>query len=197
MKFSVNWFETSGKANFEKYLADLKNRSNLRFLEIGCFEGQATRWMLENILTGKGSEITVVDTFEGSMEHKDSEVAEIKDLGNGHLLNRFKENIAEFLDQKVSIIVGKSQDALQILPVEYFDFIYIDGSHTAYDTLTDAVISFMKLKQNGIIIFDDYGWHGYEDETLNPKIGIEAFLNCFKGQYELLFMGYQVGIKKL
>lgn len=100
MNFTVNWFETSGKQNFENTLSFMKGVEGLRFLEIGCFEGQATRWMLENILTGKGSEIMVVDTFEGSMEHKDSQVAEIKDLGNGNLLARFKENIAEFLEKK-------------------------------------------------------------------------------------------------
>lgn len=197
INFTVNWFETSGKQNFENTLSFLKGRKDLKFLEIGCFEGQATRWMLENILCGDNAEITVIDTFEGSMEHKDSNVAEVKDLGDGNLLKRFKENVAEYLDKKVSIIIGESQDAVQILPKEYYDFIYVDGSHTAYDVLSDAVIAWRKLKKGGIMIFDDYGWHAYEDETLCPKLGIDNFMACFKGQFEIIFSNYQVGVKKI
>ena len=45
---------------------DLEAKPDLRFLEVGCFEGQATIWLLENVLTDTSSRITVVDTFTGS-----------------------------------------------------------------------------------------------------------------------------------
>ncbi len=66
-------------------LSPLQALPDVKFLEIGCFEGtfplrntvtssraivtraagRATRWMLENILTGEGAHATVVDTFAG------------------------------------------------------------------------------------------------------------------------------------
>lgn len=63
--------------------------------------------------------------------------------------------------------------------------------------MTDSVLAFMKLKNGGIMIFDDYGWKGYEDETLNPMLGIDSFLKCFNCQYQLLFSSYQIGIKNM
>lgn len=192
--FTVNWFETSGQANFEKYLAEFKDKPNLTFLEIGCFEGQATCWLLDNILTNNDAIIHVIDTFEGSMEHLDK-TAHIENLGE--LFDRFLNNIGS--SYKVLIHPGKSQEVLQneIKIDRTFDFIYVDGSHTAYDTLVDAVLAFQRLKVGGVMIFDDYGWNGYAEDYLCPKLGIDSFLNCFKGQYELLFKEYQVGIKKL
>lgn len=193
--FSVDWFNTSGRANFEKYLAEFKGKPLLKFLEIGCFEGQATKWILDNIFT-KGDLITVIDTFEGSMEHKDSNVAEIKDLYS--MLERFNENTKGY-DDNIIIKIGRSQEVLRNIPFcDCFDFIYVDGSHTAYDVLEDTVLAFRRLKSGGIMIFDDYCWNGYPDDlTLNPKLGIDAFLDCYSGQYELLFKEYQVGIRKI
>jgi predicted O-methyltransferase YrrM len=39
---------------------------------------------------------------------------------------------------------------------EYFEFIYIDGSHQAPDVISDAILSFHLLKSGGVIAFDDY-----------------------------------------
>ena len=38
--------------------------------------------------------------------------------------------------------------------INYFDFIYVDGSHQAPDVLFDAVMAFKLLRKNGIIAFD-------------------------------------------
>jgi predicted O-methyltransferase YrrM len=38
---------------------------------------------------------------------------------------------------------------------EYFDLIYVDGSHHTDDVIVDAIKSFELLKIGGIIIFDD------------------------------------------
>ena len=67
--YSVDWFSNNIPIWDQVFdLAKLKGKENIKFLEIGCFEGRATNYLLENILTGEGSEIHVVDTFEGSRE---------------------------------------------------------------------------------------------------------------------------------
>lgn len=68
-KFSHDWF-SHNIPNWKKWLRKYKGKSSLSFLELGCYEGMATRWLLDNILTRRRSVITVVDTFKGSIEHR-------------------------------------------------------------------------------------------------------------------------------
>ena len=66
---------------------------------------------------------------------------------------------------------------------EYFDLIYIDGSHQAPDVLSDAVQGVNLLKIEGVMIFDDYLWQerltGGVDLVRCPKPAIDAFVNIF------------------
>ena len=104
--FSADWHSHNIPALTE-VLAKFKGQSNIRALEIGCFEGKGTLWMLENILTDKASRITCIDTFQGSAEHAhfgmSFETARLK----------FQTNIGD--DPKVSLIVGKSHAVLNAL----------------------------------------------------------------------------------
>jgi len=65
--YQSNWFDQN-IPYWSVYLDRFKGLPNLTFLEVGCFEGRATTWLLKNILTDKTSKIIVVDTFEGSPE---------------------------------------------------------------------------------------------------------------------------------
>jgi predicted O-methyltransferase YrrM len=196
MVFQYDWFDTSAKKNFEIYLARFKGKQNLVFLEIGPFEGKATVWLLENILTDAGSGIVCVDTFEGSDEHK------ALGVDTKNLLDTFLENIRQY-SNKVTWRQGKSQEVLRtyISPTTYtsptFDFIYIDGSHRAPDVLEDAVLSFRALKKGGLMIFDDYEWKYNDDPIESPRIAIDAFLDIFVKEYKLLLKGYQVVLEKI
>lgn len=197
-RFGYNWFEVSAKSNFNKYLSKFKGRDGLRFLEIGPFQGNATCYMLDNILTGSDCTITCIDTFLGSLEHKELEV------NCDNLFNIFSSNISEWKD-KVIMLIGKSQEELRRDHLRYpiYDFIYIDGSHTSPDVLEDAILSFRLLKADGIMAFDDYLWkmpesiNSITNELDSPGHGIDCFLNIFKGQYNLLLKDYQVWIEKI
>lgn len=191
MKFKYDWF-SHNIVRWERYLSHLAGRNNVLALEIGCFEGRATTWLLENILTHRTSRITVIDTFEGGMEnidHKDK-------IDN--LRNRFESNISSWKN-KVKILVGYSYEKLRAIKVKpIYDFIYIDGSHVAKDVLEDAVLSWRLLKVGGILTFDDYrDWNFYNDPLLCPKMGIKAFLSIYENQYEIVDEDYQIAIRKL
>ena len=88
----------------------------------------------------------------------------------------FLRNI-EQSDHKEKFKVKRGYSNVEILKFEddYFDIIYIDGNHESEYVLEDAVLSFRKLKPNGIMIFDDYGWGG-PDLTIR---GIDGFLNGY------------------
>lgn len=183
--FTKNWHDTAAPF-WSMYLGHLKDKP-LTYLEIGCYEGKSLHWMFQNILTSSQSYATVVDTFDGSDEHKEED--------KRNLYKRFSENIKDY-SHRVKIIVGKSQEELRSIDRK-FDIIYIDGSHKTSDVLEDAVLSWRLLKKDGIMIFDDYTWHFFKDELQNPVIGIDCFLKAFAGQYNEIFKAHQVIIRKV
>lgn len=191
--YTNDWF-SGNIGNWERILAEFKGKPDLRFLEIGCYEGKATHWLCSNILTDPTSKITVVDTFEGSIEHKklaptDFSVVEAN----------FRENLAEFIrTDKVDIYKSESQKYLREISGAVFDMIYVDGSHTAPDVLEDAILAWRLLKNGGVMIFDDYAWDAYKDNPeLNPRLAIDSFLAVMTGKYTLLLKDYQVAVKKV
>jgi len=190
--FTTDWFSDNINL-WSNILEGFKHKPNLNFLEIGCWEGRATCWLLENILTDKSSKITVVDTFGGSPEETG-----MNGLDFENVLSRFKHNIQEHSD-KVTIHEGYSNHVLKQLGNEpLFDFAYIDASHTAYGTLEDAILTHPLIKKGGIIIFDDYKWKdpNLPSITDSPELGVNCFVHAFSDFYELVFVGYQVGIRK-
>jgi len=172
-------------------LAEFKNRLNLRFLEVGTFEGQSAIWVINNILTHPSSKIVCVDTFEGSSEHPGMGI----DISA--IETTFRHNVAVARgEERVEIRKGYSQEILRTLPLTSFDFAYIDGSHLAADVLTDAVLTFPLLKKGGILVFDDYHWDMDPDPLRRPQIAIKAFMKVFKGQYHALHHDEQVFLRK-
>lgn len=57
----------------------------------------------------------------------------------------------------------------------FFDIIFIDASHEAIDVLSDGVLSWNILNENGVLIFDDYKWDKLENYHFRPKVSIDAF----------------------
>jgi len=196
-KFSVDWF--SGHIPIWNYfLHQYKGKPSLNFLEIGSFQGKASVWLLENILTDKTSKLTCIDTFEGSIEHHIN--PEYKSMLTS-LYDIFRHNISYFEDQ-VIVIKDKSENALYLLKKNTYDFVYIDGDHHSRAVIQDAILSFPLLKIGGIMIFDDYTWgiNNENDAKYNivaPRPAIDAFLLFYREKIEILNINQQVIIKKL
>lgn len=182
MKFTQDWF-TSNIGNFEA--AKLVLPDNKRILEIGCFEGRATCWMLQNMLADDGV-IYCVDTFKGGQEHEGIDLSRLRDV--------FEENISACAKptQEVKILENLSFKSLAMLIMAElkFDFIYVDGSHEIQDVITDACMAFQLLKPGGVMLFDDY--EGTED----MKTAINTFLVTHRHKCKLLTMNYQLAIQK-
>lgn len=162
------------------------------FLEIGAYEGRSTAWTVENMLVD-GGEIIVVDTWEGGEEH--ATMAPMPDVEG-----RFDYNASlmrvKFPDRHVTKNKATSYDALCGMRSAQFDFVYIDGSHKAKDVLTDAVLAWPLLKPEGIMVFDDYTYGLRRDILHRPKLAIDAFVNIFSEEIELVHAGMQFIIRK-
>ena len=172
--YQTTWFDQNIPF-WTSVLARFKGQK-VSALEIGCFEGRATVWLLENILTHPESKITVVDTFGGSPEFP------LFNIDNSKIRQNFDQNTASF-KEKINVFACKSESVLPLLDNNIFDLIYIDGSHTSLDVLRDGVISYDLLKLGGSIIFDDYNWDTGKGEKERPHEAIQSLIKIWGGFY--------------
>jgi len=190
--FTQDWF-THNTTNFEDSKKRLGNVNSI--LEIGCYEGRGTCWMLENMLADTGS-ITCIDPFLGVDNPERADPG----LRYKPLEDRFNYNVAvsKKPTQTVNVIPSGSYTALAALIVAgmQFDFIYVDGDHAGEAAMTDACMAWGLLKQGGIMMFDDYFWDHVPDVLDRPKMAIDAFMNTFSRRFTVTTVGYQIGIQK-
>ncbi len=139
---------------WERHLKKYAGFPGLQILEIGCFEGMATCWLLDEILTDADAKITCIDIFEGVLAFQINNPEEHQVVEKNFDFNIEKNGSG----YKVNKIVGFSQEVMRSLPLNSYDIVYIDGSHKASDVLEDAVISWRLVKSGGMIIFDDYNF---------------------------------------
>lgn len=185
-----NWFQSDGLANFEYYVKPFAELP-VRLLQIGAYTGDASVWLFENALKHPDSILVDVDTWQGS------------DEPSHHQMNW--SSVEQLYDQKTfyarklrKIIKQKSTSSHFFKNnTEQYNFIYVDGAHTARGVLEDAVNSFNALAIGGIIAFDDYQWSAGLGEVNEPKLGVDAFWSVYKKQLEVVLVGYQCWFKKV
>ena len=194
-EFEFDWFSQHIDL-FAEQLAAHVGKPNLRYVEIGCLEGRSTVWLLENVLTDPSSRLHCIDPW--GYPKKEYE-------------ERFDNNVALAEAEHPGRVIkhrGLSGDVLPTLEAGAIDAVYVDGSHTAWDTLSDLVLSWRLLRIGGIMICDDYPLDNtieFSDGEASfpvvplverPKLAIDAFMQCFEGRYRLLHMDWQVWLER-
>jgi len=161
----------------------------INYLEIGTFYGANILSVAKTYGLHNNSKLYCIDPWEDYDEY-----SEYKNQ-QSTIYSSFINNI-ENSGVKDKIIINRGYSNLEIPKFQdnFFDIIYIDGNHEPEYVLEDAVLSFRKLKINGIMIFDDYGWGG-PDLT---KKGIDGFVNGYHKRIQYLdIKESQVFIKKI
>jgi predicted O-methyltransferase YrrM len=178
------WFHVAEK-NFETLLAPLKGKPNLKFIQVGVFTGDATVWLMDNILTDKTSTLLDIDTWEGSDEdaHRSLNFEDIHAF--------YRERTKDYHNLK-SVKIS-SGEYLPLMEQDSYDFIYIDGDHTEAGVRKDIINTWHLLKHGAILAFDDYLWQGSAD---CPKVAIDWFLHEYQDSVTVLENGYQVWVQK-
>lgn len=197
-EYTQNWFQYAEHIWPEvmKHLPERRDRR--RIMEIGSFEGRSAVWIVENIMF-PNDQLLCVDTWEGGDEHHSIDMQAVE--------KRFDANIQKARMKRGNPDVQKVKEtstwalAHQLRWVKeegkLFDFIYIDGSHRAPDVLADAVMAWKLLRMNGILIFDDYLWGDPRKPLSRPKTAIDAFMNIYGGEINVMNIGLQMIIKKV
>lgn len=210
--FTTNWF-TFNKPNWDQFFNTnypIANENSLnKILELGSWQGQSSCYIINNLLKNKDSELICMDMFQYCETHFNGMIdMDTKKTNLNKIYNIFCHNITlTGKKDQVKIIRGSTLEELPKMNMkynEYFNFIYIDASHTAKDVLIDALNSFCLLKVGGIIIFDDYSWGTSEnndkielDNLLRPKHGIDTFIEFYKDYINVIFKCNQLYIIKI
>lgn len=194
--FTNDWFQQSAHLPVWDQIIDTVQPRKV--LEVGCYEGRATTFLIEKCHRFGPLSITCVDTWDGAKDLPSEMMEGVE--------RRFDSNIKAAQDWSGSVTIHKikarSTKALPLLLSEgkRFDFVYIDGSHVASDVLQDAVDCFRLLREGGAMIFDDYVWcmepHGQEDALNMPKLAIDAFVNINLRRLQVMHISGQLAFMK-
>lgn len=174
-------------------------------MEIGCFEGLTSNYIVDNLLSENGKlicidpledgytkQIPMQPVFKNQYERFVHNIQEHGEAGKIHVFHGESQSVLDpnRIFTGIIDITRMTPELLRVFSVGKVDFIYIDGDHTPDMVYLDGVNSFRYAKVGGIILFDDYNWGDVHNE------GIDRFLEEYAGKYELMLKDYQVMIKK-
>lgn len=175
-----------------KKLFPLVTSPNPRILEIGSWEGRSAVFLASELV--RGGELACIDHFDL-----------FKTTAGQERYERINHNLS-LTGKRFRVIPEFSFTALMKLLEEEidkeeagYDWIYVDGSHRADDTLLDGELAWRLARSGAIVIFDDYNWDAEPKESMqHPQRGIDAFLELHRGEYERLTRpeDYQVVLRK-
>ncbi len=166
-----------------------RGRDNIRYLEIGAYEGRNLAFM--RWLDPAPLSVTVIDPWFDDALNPEEKYREIEP--------RFYRNVA-----KLGFLAFTAEKGFStyILPEmlrkgSKFDLIYIDGSHTSWAVNIDLSYCAALLEVGGMIILDDY-WHAVS-EIGGPgvKQAVDNFHAMFGSYFELSAVYRQVILTKL
>ena len=186
-----NWFAQIAQHNFEQFLLPEAGKNHLRYLQLGCFTGDASVWLCKNILTGVASMLDDVDTWEGAPNEPIQTEMDFDDVYETYLSKTKGLHVLPHKSTTTNFLRNESR------VYYYYDFIYVDAHHTSASAFLDCELSWPLLKSGGMMAIDDYEWlHPDGVEIHAPKLGIHMFLDRHEGEFDTLIVNQQYWIRK-
>jgi len=190
-EFTKNWFD-GVRPIWDKIIPQIKPA---KILEVGSFEGASTCYLIQKLAPAHPLEIHCIDTWKGGALIQNPPSPEEMAAAEARFHANTKLAVAA-APNRVDLFVHKGCSDAELAKLlsggkpNFFDFVYIDGSHQAPDVLCDAVLAFRLLKVGGIMGFDDYAWSEnlpYGKDPLRcPKMAVDAFTNVYFRKIEIL-----------
>lgn len=183
--FSNKWFLNNFEI-FNYFLPENKNEK-FNYLEIGCFEGLSSFYVLSQFKFVNAYFVDIWDEPNKNSKSLTGDFNKVEKL--------FDENLSKFNFTKIKDDSVISMRKLLRKNMN-FDFIYIDGSHNGEDILSDAIEAFKILKKGGLIFFDDF--LQYElNRKIQSYVGIEKFLELYSSNLKIVFFQNNLVVKKI
>ena len=173
IKFKKYWKKTSLKQKGigDLFLRHVKDNKPKNFLEIGVFHGVTSRNVCELLYSIHGNDFkfTGIDSFVN-----DTEIAKEEHIPKTKFLNPLKtiyynyiirldpysiKSVHKLLTKfknNINIIKGNSNKLLKEINLDNFDYVFLDGGHKYETVKNDLELLTQVVKNNGIILCDDY-----------------------------------------
>jgi predicted O-methyltransferase YrrM len=179
--FTSDWFSALGAVWRDIFRSQSWDSSKPKtIVELGCFEGRATLWILENLLMNPASRLHCVDVFPDDDKPETYGARHRRNVRTSPRANMVTRHAVYSYDFLLDF-VHKGGKA---------DFIYIDASHRSPEVLEDLILAFQALNVGGVIICDDYlgGAPDPKSEGIlsTPKMAIDVFTTLFRDRLQIL-----------
>lgn len=151
------------------YFEELKKK-NINILQLGCYNKEVTQIFID-ILIKKKSKLVCIDTFKRDIKYMHT-----------HDYHKFQKQFFDIIEEsnkseKINVMKIEINDGLKKLQYdkETFDIIYIDMSYDHQYILYKIIVSWELLKDNGIMIFDNYKCSITENQEKCPLFALKSF----------------------
>jgi len=174
-----NYKDIFGWFDFEEIYdeAILEAKDGNKFLEIGCYMGKSTSYLMEKIKnSNKKIDVYVIDLFDTSNIFQSEQYPS---LNGRNLEDIFDENMKALNLQPIKI-KGNSKDLFSKFDNDFFSMIFIDASHDYASVKNDMVLYYPKLKDGGI-----FGGHDFSYEN---NLGVVKAVNYFSQLKKIPFI---------
>ena len=168
-----------------------KPQEVMNCVEIGSFEGKGSIEINNYLCENKDSVLFCIDPFDDEYV-KGNVSMSFWDHACRDQHKKFKQNTNNY--PKIREMKGYSDNMINFLDENSVDFCYVDGDHSPDQVYKDAKNILGKMKNNGVILFDDYLW---SHDDVKTKTGIDKFLDEFKNNIKVIFSKYQLAIRVL
>lgn len=151
-------------------------------LVVGANTGEYSSWLLNNLCTNHFSKVFSLDNWTDPI-----------------IEQQFDTNIESINknDYHVKLNMNLTKGLIRLEKIKYviFDIIIINTRIEDKDIVSNSIIAWNLLNENGIMIFDNYK-ESYEEEEFVPKISITSFILMYKDQFNKLPSEYQLILEK-
>ena len=168
---------------WEQMLSHLKD-TKLNCLDLGADNGDNAKWLLNNIC-----------------KNKDSKIYSINNWTDDNIFTKFTKNIESTNKTHHNIIINDKIFKTLINLIQKneikFDIIIINTDNNGLDILTNTILAWNLLIEDGILIFDEYDIKQVGVKYDNQIKALDSFISIFEVQLKVLYSGYQYIVQKI
>lgn len=140
------------------------------YLEIGSLFGGSLCALFDSGFSGTAYGVDIFSGYYGDFDSQHTPFpAGYEKSTKGHM--QVVRDNASLFGGKPSLIAGNTQDSefltsLTSLPIQPLDVLFIDGDHTYKGAIADYYAFVPFLKNNGLVLFDNYEAQGVKDAVV-------------------------------